>query len=111
MRAIAIAVLFTAALWVLAARGTLPFAIPAVYAAASLATVIAYAIDKSAAEGGRWRTRETTLHVLSLIGGWPGALVAQTVFRHKSQKRSFRLVFWLTLAANCCVFLWFWTMN
>jgi uncharacterized membrane protein YsdA (DUF1294 family) len=107
VRAIAVAVLFMAALWVLAARGTLPLAVPAVYVAVSLATVIAYAIDKSAAESGRWRTRERTLHVLSVTGGWPGALVAQAVFHHKSQKPSFRIAFWTTVVVNCAALAWF----
>jgi uncharacterized membrane protein YsdA (DUF1294 family) len=81
-------------------------AIAVFYLAVSLVTAIAYAIDKSAAQSGRWRTRETTLHFLSLIGGWPGALVAQTLFRHKSQKRSFRLIFWATVVANCSALAW-----
>ena len=107
MRAIGIAAAFVAALCVLALRGTLSPGIPAVYLAASLATLIAYAIDKSAAESGHWRTRERTLHALSLAGGWPGALVAQAVFHHKSHKRSFQIVFWTTVVANCAALAWF----
>ncbi|WP_153605141.1 DUF1294 domain-containing protein, partial [Pseudomonas aeruginosa] len=34
------------------------------------------------------------LHLFELLGGWPGALVAQQVFRHKTRKLSFQLVFW-----------------
>ncbi|MDP3638593.1 MAG: DUF1294 domain-containing protein, partial [Azonexus sp.] len=61
----------------------------------------AYALDKSAAQGGRWRTQESTLHLLALIGGWPGALIAQNRLRHKSRKTSFQLVFWMTVLLNC----------
>ena len=76
------------------------------YIAASLVTFIAYAADKSAARKGRWRTPEKTLHILSLAGGWPGALVAQQVLRHKSRKQSFRAVFLVTAVLNCGVFVW-----
>ena len=63
------------------------------YIIASLLTFIMYAVDKSAAQKGTWRTPESTLHFLSLIGGWPGALVAQQKLRHKSKKQPFRLGF------------------
>ena len=75
------------------------------YIVASMAAFVAYGADKSAAQSGRWRTPESTLHVLSLIGGWPGALVAQRVFRHKSRKRSFRAAFYATVALNCIALL------
>lgn len=78
----------------------------ALYMAASLLTFIMYAVDKSAAQKGAWRTQESTLHLLSLAGGWPGALVAQQKLRHKSKKQSFRSVFWLTVLLNCGVFVW-----
>ena len=62
--------------------------------------------------GGRFATRfrefsqryPLTLHGLSLIGGWPGALIAQQVLRHKSRKEEFRFVFWLTVVINVGVF-------
>jgi uncharacterized membrane protein YsdA (DUF1294 family) len=107
MFAIAIATLFLAAICSLAARGIVPLAIPAIYLAASVVAAIAYAIDKSAAQNGAWRTRERTLHILALMGGWPGALVAQRTFRHKSRKPSFRFVFWATVALNCAALVWF----
>ena len=72
-----------------------------VYVAASVVAFIAYAFDKSAAEKEQWRTKESTLHLFGLIGGWPGALLAQKVFRHKSRKREFQTVFWATVVLNC----------
>ena len=72
----------------------------------SAASYIAYAIDKSAAQNQRWRTPESTLHLLALAGGWPGALVAQQVLRHKTKKASFRMVFWLTVVLNCALAGW-----
>jgi uncharacterized membrane protein YsdA (DUF1294 family) len=92
---------------VLTAR--IPPLVLALYIGASLLTFIMYAVDKSAARNGAWRTQESTLHVLSLVGGWPGALVAQQKLRHKSKKQSFRSVFWLTVLLNCGVFVWMFT--
>ena len=71
-----------------------------VYAVMSLLTFAVYAKDKSAARAGRWRVAESTLHVLALAGGWPGALLAQQVLRHKTIKASFRAAFWCTVIAN-----------
>jgi uncharacterized membrane protein YsdA (DUF1294 family) len=58
----------------------------------SVATFIAFAIDKRAAKRGRWRIPEATLHLLELLGGFPGAIAAQQLLRHKSYKLSYRLV-------------------
>lgn len=89
----------------------IPLHILFLYMAASLLTFIVYALDKSAAQSGAWRTQESTLHMLSLAGGWPGALIAQQKLRHKSKKPSFRFVFWLTVLLNCGVFVWLFTPN
>ena len=75
------------------------------YAGACVVTLIAYARDKRAAERGDWRTPESTLHVLALLGGWPGALLAQQWLRHKSTKAEFRAVFWGTVGLNKVGFL------
>jgi uncharacterized membrane protein YsdA (DUF1294 family)/cold shock CspA family protein len=82
-----------------------PAWIALLYLAASAVTFLAYAIDKSAARSGQWRTKESTLHVLALAGGWPGALLAQQLLRHKSAKAEFRLVFWGTVLANVGAFV------
>jgi len=79
--------------------------VAAVYAWASLLAFIAYAIDKSAARHGRWRTPESTLHVLGLACGWPGALLAQQLLRHKSSKAPFVAGFWATVVINVAGFL------
>jgi len=101
----AFAGLFVVFLAVLALAGRLPAVLPGIYLASSLAAFAAYAFDKSAARNNRWRTRETTLHLLGLMGGWPGALVAQSYLRHKSKKRSFQLVFRATVVLNCAVLI------
>ena len=71
-----------------------------VYVVVSLLALLMYAFDKSAAVSGRRRTPENTLHLISVIGGWPGALLAQRLLRHKTAKREFVLVFWATVAVN-----------
>ncbi len=76
-----------------------------VYLATSVLTFVAYALDKSSARRGGQRTPENTLHVLALAGGWPGALLAQQLLRHKSAKAEFRSVFWGTVVINVVVFL------
>lgn len=78
----------------------LPLAVVASYAGLSLLTFGAYALDKSAARRGAWRTAESSLHLLALAGGWPGALLAQHALRHKSAKTSFKAVFWVTVVLN-----------
>jgi uncharacterized membrane protein YsdA (DUF1294 family) len=80
--------------------GRLPFGVLGLYLGASVVAFVAYALDKSAARHGRWRTAEGTLHLLGLIGGWPGAAFAQRIFRHKSRKAEFQRVFWITVVLN-----------
>ncbi len=72
----------------------------AFYFIISVMTFIVYLVDKTAAQQNRWRIPEKTLHLLSLVGGWPGALLAQRLLRHKTQKISFQLVYWATVGFN-----------
>jgi uncharacterized membrane protein YsdA (DUF1294 family)/cold shock CspA family protein len=75
------------------------------YAGMSMLTFATYAWDKGAAQAQRWRTAESTLHLLALAGGWPGALLAQQWLRHKSAKREFRASFWATVVLNVSAFV------
>jgi len=97
---ISLALVFMAALGAMTLIGYLPVLIFLVFIGVSVITYLIYWWDKSAARKGNWRTPESTLHMLGVAGGWPGALVAQQVLRHKTQKRSFRIVFWLTVLVN-----------
>ena len=72
----------------------------------SVLTFLAYAFDKSKAQSGGWRTQESTLDFFSLIGGWPGAALAQQLLKHKSQKQEFRIIFWLTVIMNISGLIW-----
>ncbi len=89
----------------------LPSAVPGAYLVVSFFTFLAYAIDKAAAENKRWRTPESTLHFWALMGGWPGALLAQKSFRHKSKKESFQNIFWVTIIINCVALGWLFTSS
>lgn len=102
-----LAALFIAVLVGAAWLAYLPPVVPAAYGIFSISAFTVYAIDKSAARHGRWRTPEKTLHLLALIGGWPGALLAQRTLRHKSQKPSFQSAFLLTVLANCAMLGWY----
>jgi uncharacterized membrane protein YsdA (DUF1294 family)/cold shock CspA family protein len=75
-----------------------------VYLFMSLSTFVAYALDKKKAIDGTWRTSEGSLHLLELLGGWPGGLVAQHRIRHKSKKDSYQAVFWLIVMLH--LLLW-----
>ncbi|MEQ6902664.1 DUF1294 domain-containing protein [Nocardioides sp. YIM 152588] len=100
-RALALAAAFFAVLGVLVALDEVPTLLMAAYGVLSVVAFALYRSDKSAAEHGRWRTPESTLHTVALVGGWPGALVARQVLRHKTVKQPFRSVFWGTVVANC----------
>jgi len=86
--------------------GKIPIIVLGFYIFFSFVSYIAYAMDKSAAQKGLWRTSEKALHFFALIGGWPGALFAQQQYRHKTKKKSFQSIFWMVVVTNCCFFIW-----
>jgi len=65
------------------------------YGVVSVVAFLLYWSDKRKAREDSWRTPENVLHAVELAGGWPGALIAQQVFRHKTRKVSYQVVFWL----------------
>ncbi|WP_374665243.1 DUF1294 domain-containing protein [Acinetobacter sp.] len=70
------------------------------------ATYWFYAQDKEAAQLGNRRVPENTLHILSFLGGWPAAWLAQQRLRHKTQKQPFRQIYFCTIAFNILLILW-----
>jgi uncharacterized membrane protein YsdA (DUF1294 family) len=66
----------------------------AAYGIVSVLAFFLYWSDKRKARFDHWRTPENVLHAVEFAGGWPGALLAQQVFRHKTRKVSYQLVFW-----------------
>jgi uncharacterized membrane protein YsdA (DUF1294 family)/cold shock CspA family protein len=105
--ALATAALFFTLLVGLLVLDEVPVVLVAAYGLFSAGAFVMYGADKTAAEQGRWRTAESTLHTIALVGGWPGALVARPVFRHKTTKQPFRTIFWVTVIANCVALAWF----
>ncbi len=91
---------FYGVLTLLAVMGDLSWLVVGWYAVLGIVTYLTYAKDKAAAQNNEWRTPEMTLHIMSALGGWVGALVAQTYLRHKSQKPDFRLGYYLTVVIN-----------
>ncbi len=87
--------------------GWLPMILSGVYLGMSVASYLMYFADKSAAGHDAQRTPEKSLHLVDFLGGWPGALIAQQQFRHKTVKSSFQKVFWLTVFFNVCGLWWF----
>lgn len=81
-------------------------AVAALYLFFSVIAFIHYARDKAAARAGLRRTSEQRLLILGLVGGWPGALLAQQTLRHKTAKRSFQLRFWLSVVINLLALGW-----
>lgn len=92
--------IFSGALALFTLSGRLPFIVPIVYGAVSLLTILFYGIDKSAAKKEKRRVSEAKLHILSLLGGWPGALLAQQMFKHKRSKSAFMRIYWVTVLVN-----------
>ncbi len=102
----ALAIAFLTTVAVAVALFDFPAPILGGYLGLSLFAFAIYALDKNAAQQDTWRTSESFLHTLALAGGWPGALIAQQVLRHKTRKQPFRIVFWGTVVLNLCALTW-----
>ncbi|MEC7816035.1 MAG: cold shock and DUF1294 domain-containing protein [Pseudomonadota bacterium] len=87
-------------------EGYLPVLIVAAYGGVSLVSFVMYWIDKRSAQRGGQRIAEKTLHLFELCCGWPGALIAQQAFRHKTRKGSYQFVFWLAVLCNLGALGW-----
>lgn len=101
-----VAVVFSILLIGATIKGFAPRLLLWLYAGTSVLAFLLYWMDKRAALTDAWRTPEKTLHLCALVGGWPGAVVAQQVLRHKTRKESFRAVFWATVVLNCAAVGW-----
>jgi len=98
--------LFSGFLYFIFQSKLIPLEVVCLYAFMSVVAFLMYAKDKNAAESKEWRTPESTLHILSLLCGWPGAKLAQGFLRHKSKKISFRITYWVTVCINCGALYW-----
>ena len=84
---------------------SLPVWVPVPYVLVSLITFSVYGLDKAHAVNGGQRVPESTLHLLEFLGGWPGALIAQSYYRHKTIKASFQVGYWVAVIANLLMLL------
>lgn len=89
-----------------AGLGLVPLALSGLYLVLSGVSYLMYLSDKAAAGRDTRRIPESNLHLADLLGGWPGALIAQQQFRHKTIKQSFQTVFWATVLLNLVVAGW-----
>jgi uncharacterized membrane protein YsdA (DUF1294 family)/cold shock CspA family protein len=90
----------------LLALDDLPFAAwvaPSWFVLISIFTYGLYVSDKNRAESGRWRIPEKQLHFFEMLGGWPGAWIAQRRLRHKIMKGSYQFTFWFIIIVHQAV--------
>jgi len=71
----------------------------------NLASFFTYGYDKSIAGRGVMRVPEVVLHLLTALGGTIGSFVGMQIFRHKTRKKSFQLVFWAIVAVQIVVIM------
>jgi uncharacterized membrane protein YsdA (DUF1294 family)/cold shock CspA family protein len=76
-----------------------------VYPVASVICFMLYGADKDSSTRGGWRISERALHAFELMGGWPGALLGQRVFRHKTVKSDYQDVFRIIVAAHAVAWI------
>ena len=77
----------------------------------SIATYGVYAYDKGQAQSGGLRVPEPVLHLMEALGGTPGAFIAQRVIHHKNKKKQYQVVFWLIVAAQATVLIWYFLLR
>jgi uncharacterized membrane protein YsdA (DUF1294 family)/cold shock CspA family protein len=100
------AVVFLACMAISVFAEKLPLWVLGIYLLVSTCTLITYKLDKTAAKRSHRCIPEKTLHLFALLGGWPGAIIGQKLFRHKSRKLSFQVIFWATIILNCAALAW-----
>ncbi len=70
------------------------------------ASFVMVGYDKSRARRGKFRISEWALHGGSLAGGTPGAIAGQMLFRHKTCKLGFQLLFDAIVIAQLLAVVW-----
>ena len=95
-----ISITFLISVFFASRHGYIHYWIAGVYLPMSLICFLLYAKDKWAAIKNTWRIQESSLQIIALLGGWPGAILAQHWLRHKCSKKSFLIIFWTAVLIN-----------
>ena len=77
-----------------------------IYGGMGVVSFVVMGVDKRAAEKGKWRISERTLHIIELLGGVIGSWVGQMVFRHKTRKLSYQALFWGIFLVHVASWVW-----
>lgn len=83
--------------------------LPLTYLAAiNLLTLGFYGRDKHCAVKNKYRIPESTLHMLAVAGGTFGAQLGQIIFRHKTRKIKFKIIFVMIVLIHAgLILLWY----
>ena len=73
----------------------------------SVIAFLMYGWDKRQAKTNGWRVPKKRLHALAFLGGWPGAMLGQNYFRHKTQKSEFKIMTWLAAGLHAALIGWY----
>lgn len=92
--------------WLMGGRWTWPALLVGWLVAINVMTLTYYGYDKAQAGQEGPRVPESVLHTLSLAGGSPGAFLAMHIFRHKTMKGRFRILFWCIVVLQAALSAW-----
>jgi len=77
----------------------------------SLITYLSYAMDKRKSIKGKWRTKEKTLLMMSILFGAIGGLLAMYTKRHKTKHWYFVAINWISLLLHLVIGYFIYTLN
>ena len=75
------------------------------FIAISLVSVIVCVVDKLRAKKGRWRVKESTLFLLSVLGGSLAMYITMLTIRHKTLHKRFMIGIPLIMIMQAAVFI------
>lgn len=93
--------------WLLGAKSGSTVWIVAWLVSINIVAFAYFAFDKNQAVNNARRVPEIVLHCLSLAGGSPGAFLSMHLFRHKTIKGGFRILFWCIVVLQVALVAWF----
>lgn len=64
-------------------------------------------IDKQKAKNNRWRIKEGTIFIVTLLGGGVGTIAGMHIFRHKTKKPIFIIGLPIILIAEIVLIIYF----